>query len=1036
MPDAVIYPSSIDTDKKRLFACYSLVQQMIDEHNKQVAIAGSNKEYAPKLKTYIKQEFEPRIQKVLNEQNRLKESIRWANYTKEEWHQISGLPSNEIDVIEQSLFGNKTEERVRVTLATSPVLDELKAISLDKLGAIEIPDPNEVFTNYSNQEDAGSDLTIATNKITFTAIPRNVESWVCDNKGSGHFNGDFEFLFEIKIDGRTNNGLIYTVALANVVDDLVDMYGASEDELVFYYQYPQATYPDRYRLAEADGGSFYSDYGDLGTSLYFVTLVRDDDGGGGNGSLTAYIRITSHSGTLQDTLSLNLHSQIDFQYIYGLQSRNDATAGTVSGYVEHLDLQEGASYDLSLTEGIKAGDTPIRAMTAGLSLTEGLKGGESFVRAMTAGLSVTEGLKGGESFARAMSAYPNLGDGLKGGETFALLASMYPSLTEGTSLGEALLATMTASPSITDGVKMGETFALLFLLSLAEGIKAGDTKALNMAATLGLTEGTKLGEALMAAMTASPTLAEGIKAGDTTSLLTLLALSEGLKAGDAKSVGMTAAPSLTEGLKLGDSVATLVGLYLTLLEGIKAGDTVEQIMHAYPAIAEGIKTGDIIAQVWGDRQYPSLGTSVAVAPENDQAWQRPTNIYADDGAYAYITSPQFDTGDISDRLRASNFGFSIPSEANINGIQVEIERHYENGTAKDYRVQLVDADGNIVGDNKADTVNNWDGTPTIKSYGGETDTWGASLTYADINDADFGVVLSAEATDNNADVYVDFIRITVYYTTYTLYSLSLGEGVKVGETLARSMTASPTLTEGAKLGETLTATMAASIALSEGIKLGDTHLIALAYYIALTEGTKFGDTKLLSMLAYPSITDGINFGEVLSLLATMQVSVTDGVNFGDVSIPDLGVIYLSLTEGTTLGDTALQSMLANLQLSDGTKLGDSPIREILANLQVAEGITLGDALTQALEGGIYNLSLSEGVSISDPVALSALMNLTLADGTRLGDTPLMYIVSDMVLSLILKLHNRALTTKLHNRALTTKLHNRALNIKTRTIYGG
>lgn len=163
-------------------------------------------------------------------------------------------------------------------------------------------------------------------------------------------------------------------------------------------------------------------------------------------------------------------------------------------------------------------------------------------------------------------------------------------------------------------------------------------------------------------------------------------------------------------------------------------------------------------------KYPTNVTTQAVSPESNDNWVSPNNIKADDATYASITATTFDSPDISYRLKAQGFDFSaIPDGATIHGIIVEIERYNDSGeTAKDYRVQLLDASGALVGDNKA-KAGNWGTTPIVQFYGGTEDGWNAGLTSAMVKSANFGVVLSAQATTANADIYVDYIRITVYY---------------------------------------------------------------------------------------------------------------------------------------------------------------------------------------------------------------------------------------------------------------------------------
>lgn len=162
-------------------------------------------------------------------------------------------------------------------------------------------------------------------------------------------------------------------------------------------------------------------------------------------------------------------------------------------------------------------------------------------------------------------------------------------------------------------------------------------------------------------------------------------------------------------------------------------------------------------------RYPTSATTQAVNPEDDANWSNPSYIGADDSSDATCSLA---AKKYSYRLKAQAFGFSIPP-GTIKGIVVEINHKATDYSIEDIRVQLLDASGNLVGDNKY-IDGFWD-KPfyTLVSYGGTTDTWNASPTPSMINDADFGVVLSVQnwAAVGTYVAYVDFIRITVYYNS-------------------------------------------------------------------------------------------------------------------------------------------------------------------------------------------------------------------------------------------------------------------------------
>jgi hypothetical protein len=125
-------------------------------------------------------------------------------------------------------------------------------------------------------------------------------------------------------------------------------------------------------------------------------------------------------------------------------------------------------------------------------------------------------------------------------------------------------------------------------------------------------------------------------------------------------------------------------------------------------------------------------------------------------------------GGMSWILKATNFGFSIPSGATIDGIWVQIERKgLANPGIWDNLVRLVDETGNYVGNNKGKSAA-WSKTESYFSYGDPWNSWGETWTRAIINDVDFGVGLSVILDPGDGGdphtALVDHIRITVYYT--------------------------------------------------------------------------------------------------------------------------------------------------------------------------------------------------------------------------------------------------------------------------------
>ena len=155
-------------------------------------------------------------------------------------------------------------------------------------------------------------------------------------------------------------------------------------------------------------------------------------------------------------------------------------------------------------------------------------------------------------------------------------------------------------------------------------------------------------------------------------------------------------------------------------------------------------------------------TSPQTASNDDSigtvAWSNPDNIKASDDSKAFFST----FGTISNYLKATNFGFSIPTGSTIVGIKAEIEQSEEGpGNATENSIKIVKG-GTISGDDQS-TSATIPASDTYTTYGGTTDLWGETWTAEDINLSTFGVVFSATGTSNS--IYVDHIRITVYYTT-------------------------------------------------------------------------------------------------------------------------------------------------------------------------------------------------------------------------------------------------------------------------------
>lgn len=170
-------------------------------------------------------------------------------------------------------------------------------------------------------------------------------------------------------------------------------------------------------------------------------------------------------------------------------------------------------------------------------------------------------------------------------------------------------------------------------------------------------------------------------------------------------------------------------------------------------------------------QGPRNGTTWASdSTVGNVAWSDAGRAETQDDTYAICTLSGIVAGqDPSEYLKGTNFGFTIPLTATIEGILVEAEKSIDSGggdvATVDYSARLVKA-GSVVGNDYANATE-WSSDDDIyETYGGATDLWGTTWTPAEINSSGFGFALAG--TINSAfatvDIRVDHVRITVYYT--------------------------------------------------------------------------------------------------------------------------------------------------------------------------------------------------------------------------------------------------------------------------------
>jgi len=182
----------------------------------------------------------------------------------------------------------------------------------------------------------------------------NVGTYVYDDKGAGHFDGDFEHLtsFRWTAHSSAEGALCAVWGVANEVSDLVDV----DDELVtFYYRGGSLSF---YLREYTGGSSTASDAYVVSLNTTYYLKIKRDEAVGTYGTLYCYFYSDSDRTNLLDTLAITLTEKLDLRYLYSLQNRDLNDADWTSGWIANLDLQEGEVIEPSSINSAEAFGTP------------------------------------------------------------------------------------------------------------------------------------------------------------------------------------------------------------------------------------------------------------------------------------------------------------------------------------------------------------------------------------------------------------------------------------------------------------------------------------------------------------------------------------------------------------------------------------------------------------------------------------------------------------------------------------------------------
>ena len=195
--------------------------------------------------------------------------------------------------------------------------------------------PLEDFTTYVEVDTANDRIQRTATHVDHLAT-RNEDTYLYKDRGAGHFT-DFAHKVHVKSELTQNWGVGAVWMLSNDLDDIYGLIGASKDAIWVWF-YRDANGNRLLCLYECDGGTCYavSWTGPATNTWYFLTIEKSGT------SLTCKIYSDSARTNLLDTLSLTLHHDYSFRYVFACNTYNVGThpEALLKNDVNNLDLQE------------------------------------------------------------------------------------------------------------------------------------------------------------------------------------------------------------------------------------------------------------------------------------------------------------------------------------------------------------------------------------------------------------------------------------------------------------------------------------------------------------------------------------------------------------------------------------------------------------------------------------------------------------------------------------------------------------------------
>ena len=175
-----------------------------------------------------------------------------------------------------------------------------------------------------------------------------------------------------------------------------------------------------------------------------------------------------------------------------------------------------------------------------------------------------------------------------------------------------------------------------------------------------------------------------------------------------------------------------------------------------------------VATSTGFRSATSQSAVTSGSGDNNGFQTSAANMLVDDGLYAVDTNSGTNTSTSctatqKDRHVLSNFGFSIPAGAAIQGIEVKLNSRVDSTSGAPRVCVELSWDGGATW-TTAITSATLATSETVYTLGGVTNNWGRTWSNTEFNDGNFRVRLTMVASNTSRDYSLDWVGVQVRYT--------------------------------------------------------------------------------------------------------------------------------------------------------------------------------------------------------------------------------------------------------------------------------